>query len=361
MPKTLRVYAGSELESRCGEQQFILRHLKKAVCWVASSQYNIHAFMEASVLDELAESALAFLFELGRQTSIVISLTGRRQANYIDILNALYIKNKRLYEEFLNPDSTVEYSAPPEMDDEPLKIYTALRLGRNVVVPPDDSEDEVPLEAPSLIDIPPTFLEVSMQRLTQHGTGPPVVPYVTLRDIVSNPLCTLPTRPGAVTTLADVLESRTTRAEFAQIENTALVKFRNHLCKKDEKAETPAILSPLRAGVLKRPTVLASEQTLLLASLAGETPPDVLPLKGLPLPWPSDLPDWAPLIPADADSHCLATVSLGSQIKAFQSTGKVAEEVVSAAEKVALQLELCDIEADYPQIHSFNPDEAEDK
>eukprot|EP01055_Gregarina_sp_Pseudo9_P001142 Gregarina_sp_Pseudo_9__1141@NODE_1748_length_1355_cov_11_500000_g1621_i0_p1_GENE_NODE_1748_length_1355_cov_11_500000_g1621_i0NODE_1748_length_1355_cov_11_500000_g1621_i0_p1_ORF_typecomplete_len353_score72_56_NODE_1748_length_1355_cov_11_500000_g1621_i02741332 len=344
MPKTLRVYAGSDLEYRYGETQYILKHLRKAVCWVASTQYNIHAFTEMCILDELAERAMWFLFDLARQVGIVVGLAGRRQANFVDILNGVYIKDRKLYREFLD-SGNVEFCPPQESDNEALNAYVAVRLGKTLAAPveadADTGEERPPTQPPSLTQLPPTWLELSMQRailnLRQHlGGMTQSVPSVAMSDLINAPLFAVPSRPGAVSRLTDTLAHRTTRAELAAIENTVLAKYKNHIGRKEEAPTFGA----LRAGVLKRPAGLASEQTTMLSILTTDSVADSLPHKGLPLPWPSDLPDWAPLIPADAETTSARTAA------------SAAEEDV-ASESAALQLELCDIEPDYPPIETF--------
>lgn len=372
MPKTLKVYAGSDLEDRCGETQFILRHLRKAVCWVASTQYNIHAFSQVCILDELTENALWFLSELARQVSIVMGLAGRRQANFIDILNAVYMTDRKLYREFLH--NTVEYCAPQETDDEALNAYVSIRLGRPIVtIPPEifdgdltdgggpegleggSEKTQIPRNLnPSLIDLPPTFLELTMQRaiinVRNHlGSISQSVPSVAMSDLLNSQLFTVPTKPGAVTQLADVLAHRSTRADISAIENTLLAKFRHHIVRKEETMNFGA----MKAGILKRPAGLASDQSTISAVLTTDSVPDTLPHKGLPIPWPSDLPDWAPLIPADT----FKGAGRGTEFADAAADAEAMKDdpTLAATESAGLQLELCDIEPDYPAIETFEP------
>eukprot|EP01054_Gregarina_sp_Poly1_P005464 Gregarina_sp_Poly_1__5463@NODE_2889_length_1582_cov_96_048845_g1825_i0_p1_GENE_NODE_2889_length_1582_cov_96_048845_g1825_i0NODE_2889_length_1582_cov_96_048845_g1825_i0_p1_ORF_typecomplete_len369_score43_88Bromo_TP/PF07524_13/0_057_NODE_2889_length_1582_cov_96_048845_g1825_i02591365 len=365
MPKTLRVYAGSELEHRYGENQYILRHLRKAVCWVASTQYNIHAFAETSVLDELAENVMTFLVNLGRQVSIVAGLAGRRQANFIDILNGLYINDRKLYKDFLD-SGDVEFCAPQDVDDRALQIYVSLRLGRplpaDLISDSDnDGQQDEPLTVPSLINLSPTFQEVTLQRAitnlpqspSQLGVSSQAPPFVSMQDVCDNPICALPVKPGSLTKLSDIVGYGATRAELSAIENGALAKLKNMIYKKEDQV----VISGLKAGVLKRPASLASEQGSILLSLGLDSSSDGLALKGLPLPWPSDVPDWAPLLPGDGDSSA-PTVSLATHISSFGGKGETACETqqgsIAYTDKTSLQLELCDIEPDYPEIREFN-------
>eukprot|EP01056_Protomagalhaensia_sp_Gyna25_P001054 Protomagalhaensia_sp_Gyna_25__1053@NODE_1509_length_1773_cov_267_797001_g1224_i0_p1_GENE_NODE_1509_length_1773_cov_267_797001_g1224_i0NODE_1509_length_1773_cov_267_797001_g1224_i0_p1_ORF_typecomplete_len232_score38_62_NODE_1509_length_1773_cov_267_797001_g1224_i05571252 len=229
-----------------------------------------------------------------------MSLTGRRQANFVDVINALYMKDRRLYRELLEADSNTEFCAAEVGDDSALLEYVAARLGRSET---------------SLLKLPPTFLELTMERLAVKQPVGGIVPAVSMTELLGSPV--LQARPGSVRCLGETLSGNA-----SAVENQALNKWRAHVGRKEEKN-----LGPFRVGVLKRPALVAAEQPALFTESA------------IPLIWPSDLPDWAPLLPADAPP----------------STRKPPSPLVMPAETVALQLELCDIEADYPPIEPFQP------
>lgn len=353
--------AGNELE-RGAETQYVLAYLRRAVCRIASSRMNIESFRNEAVLRDVVDAVYSFMLQLATQSGTLSRLTGRREVNFLDVLNGLYLTDHRVYSKLLF--TRRDWTCSSE-NSSSLELYTAARLGRKQAS-----------AAPMHISLPPSFLDFTVQRLvdTYHAqqadlqsmelpgdarpeeSPPPKLEY---EELMAGSGIIMPAKPELVSNLIQLLKSIPgQKGPPASIERRAVTK---HCAQMAEQRLIPSKAYPPAAGVIVRPAAVAAEQTSLVKAvlahqqeaqeMADSTTKGDGSLPGLPLPVPTSIPIWMPVFPSTS-IHASHPITAADQLRSVfpESHQPQPEAPPSNDDRASLQMELSVIEPSYPLV-----------
>ncbi|EZG43623.1 hypothetical protein GNI_164460 [Gregarina niphandrodes] len=389
MKKSLRVHTyDSSIEN---EYYYLLRVLRRSVAAIASNM-GLKSFRSLGVLNTIASELNSYIGMLAGQTRIICSMKHHMKANFVDVLHALELLDKQLLDTLLS-EPVLSNAEVETTDDTAIQRYANIRLNRPNNEVPDITigfnDRGMPITESALnnfdfVKSGTSYVEMVAGRCASVLRPTQPIPQLVIDELVASPKILLPLSPSQDVWLQDIIKEHKHRKEVdglnqplytMYLQQAAQPSSAESFTMKLHQTDTTMgavgkILKPYRYQDDQPTTVRALNEQFY--SLMSDSDPHLLNIENLPINIPSQVDWWMPVYPLGPENLDKLVDSVpdkpespgGGRVQDNKSGGadQTAAPTQGAPEnrplgfdaaleeKVELQIELCNVEPDFPSI-----------